>query len=299
MRLPIFRYFKVFIVLGALGFVASELVLRVMGVVDFPLYDANSTVGYIPAANQAGSFLNKNDFEFNEFHMGSGPFQPSDKTDILLIGDSLVYGGNKYASAERLGSQLQKTVEGNNASFSIWPISAGSWTLRNELAYINNNPAVTANIDWFVFVLNSGDFEGISSWRCEYTHPRKKPFSALWYVFNKYVYAIQPCGEFTPQLMPPSGELSDEVIQFVQQFGNRVTFVFYPDIVEMVDSSLEKTQFSSGEEILLNAGVNGIVRISDDVRWNRDLYWDGIHPSPLGVQVLSQIIYERVIAEIK
>ena len=85
---------------------AGELVVRYKGMVDFPLYDANSVIGYIPSANQKGSFLNKHTWEFNSLHMGSTDFLTSPATDILLIGDSIVLGGNPLGQSERLGPQL-------------------------------------------------------------------------------------------------------------------------------------------------------------------------------------------------
>ena len=102
----------------------GELLVRSLGMVDFPLYEANALIGYIPAANQKGSFLNSHDWQFNEKHMGAGAFVTSAKSDVLLV------GGNPLGEVERLGPQLAKVT-----SQSVWPISAGSWALRNELAY--------------------------------------------------------------------------------------------------------------------------------------------------------------------
>ena len=78
---------------------------------------------------------NSHDWQFNEKHMGAGAFVTSAKPDVLLVGDSIVLGGNPLSEVERLGPQLAKV-----ASQSVWPISAGSWALRNELAYLRANP---------------------------------------------------------------------------------------------------------------------------------------------------------------
>ncbi len=64
----------------------------------------------------------------------------------------------------------------------LWPISAGSWALRNELAYLRVNPDVVTQIDALVFVFNSGDFAEASSWKCELTHPRTKP-NLAWAIY--------------------------------------------------------------------------------------------------------------------
>ena len=72
------------------------------------------------------------------------------------------------------------------AGAQVWPISAGSWTLRNALAYMRLNPQVPASVRRIVFVHNKGDFGNTaSSWACELTHPRTRPTVALWFLVNK------------------------------------------------------------------------------------------------------------------
>ncbi|MGU5731348.1 hypothetical protein ACV1DR_20970 [Aeromonas jandaei] len=119
-----------------LGLALIEIGIRISGIIDFPLYDADNHIGYIPKPNQSGSFLRTHDWQFNSLSMGATEFRPTDKdTDTLLIGDSIVLGGNPYKQGDRLGPQLQLIHGGN-----VWPISAGSWALRNELVYLNLHP---------------------------------------------------------------------------------------------------------------------------------------------------------------
>ena len=164
------------------GGLAAEVGVRVAGLVDFPLYDADATIGYIPKANQRGSFLNKNDWVINEKHMGAKTFVPDPAGNILLVGDSIVWGRNPYALPDRLGPRLQALVKGK-----VWPIAAGSWSLQNELAYLNANPDVVSKVDTIVFVLNSGDLGPPSSRNCSATHQRERPTLALVYLAKKYV----------------------------------------------------------------------------------------------------------------
>jgi hypothetical protein len=85
--------------------------VRALGLVDFALCGANAQIDYIPAANQQGSFLNKNDWQFNALHMGSPAFAPNPLRDVLLVGDSVVYGGNAYTESQRLGPTLQAQLQ--------------------------------------------------------------------------------------------------------------------------------------------------------------------------------------------
>ena len=160
------------VAVGVIGAAAlGEIGLRLAGVGDFPTYDANPVTGYIPSANQSGRFMGR-DWAFNEHHMGvAQPFEPSAKRDIVLVGDSIVYGGNPYRQADKLGPVMERSMPGSE----VWPIGAGSWALRNELAYLAANPDVIRGADAFVFVLNSGDFQEPSVWVTDATHPRRRP----------------------------------------------------------------------------------------------------------------------------
>ncbi|MFZ3026968.1 hypothetical protein, partial [Rhodoferax sp.] len=89
----------------------AEGAVRAFGLVGFPLYAANAQIGYIPAASQQGSFLNKNDWQFNALHMGAPAFKPDAARDVLLLGDSVVFGGNAYRQPERLGPALQAALQ--------------------------------------------------------------------------------------------------------------------------------------------------------------------------------------------
>jgi len=256
--------------------------------VDFPLYEANALIGYIPAANQKGSFLNSHDWQFNEKHMGAGAFVTSAKPDVLLVGDSIVLGGNPLGEVERLGPQLAKVT-----SQSVWPISAGSWALRNELAYLRANPDVVKQIDALVFVFNSGDFAEASSWKCEVTHPRNKPVLALWYLFNKYAYSFYPCTVVPEGLQVAAGDVQLELADFLKSTKLKPVFILYPDKPEELNSELRHTHFAPILSTLNTMGGK-IVLVADDKRWSADYYRDGIHPSGEGNRVLAEIIADAM-----
>lgn len=95
----------------AIALAVAEGGVRALGQVDFALFEANAQVGYIPAANQQGSFLNKNHWQFNGLHMGAPAFAPNPLRDVLLVGDSVVYGGNAYRQLQRLGPTLQAQLQ--------------------------------------------------------------------------------------------------------------------------------------------------------------------------------------------
>ncbi len=278
--------FILLIFLFAIG--CSEILVRYKGAIDFPIYDANSVIGYIPTANQKGIFLNKNNWQFNALHMGAPEFFPTSASDILLVGDSIVLGGNPLDQSERLGAQLQ-----NATSKSIWPISAGSWSLLNELAYLRSNPEVVQQIDSIIFVLNSGDFVEASSWKCELTHPRHKPTLALWYLFNKYVYSFETCDVVPEGLQVPPGNVWDELADFLKTTKLKPLYIIYPDKSESLDAELRNKNFTPNLT-KLSSMQGKIILVADDKRWQANYYRDVIHPSAEGNAVLAKIIADGI-----
>jgi len=272
-----------------LAFLILEIGTRLTRISDFPIYDANNKIGYIPQKNQEGKFLWTHNWIFNEYHMGTGTFKPSNAEDILLIGDSIVLGGNPLKESERLGPTLKRKI-----NLEVWPISAGSWGIRNELIYLNSNPYVVKNIDTFIFVWNSGDFDKASSWSCELTHPTHPPISAFLYTFQKYVYSYEKCtGEIESKYLVPSGDWHEELKAFINSSAmknKKVIAFLYPDINEQKDANLMKKMLDSHINEIHEAGIKDVVSIGHDPRWGLNNYRDSIHSSGQGNRVLADII---------
>lgn len=277
---------------GAALLLGIETAVRLSGVVDFPLYVANSEIGYIPAPSQKGAFLGRNEWVFNEFSMGARAFAPSpNAVDTLLIGDSIVLGGNPYRQQDKLGPVLSEL-----SGVSVWPISAGSWALRNELKYLKLNQRVTRNIDRFVFVLNAEDFAGASSWACERTHPRQRPWSAALYLFRKQVWDWDDCKTVAADLTVAAGDWKADLREFLmspEAKSKPVSFYLYPQKKEVAAADLSEVE-QYADEILLQAKAVGVsvavYSVGRDERWMYGLYADSIHPSPQGIKVLAGVI---------
>lgn len=278
------------LLLAVVAMLFAEMLVRGLGFIDFPIYDANAIVGYIPASNQHGSFLNRNRWEFNSLHMGAPEFKPSPALDVLLVGDSLVFGGNGYRQQDRLGPALQASLQAYARGGAVWPISAGSWNLRNELAWLRENPEVPSQVDRVLFVVNSEDFGEASSWSCETTHPRTQPAVALWYLFNKYVYLFEKCGRVPAGLQVPPGDLSAELRSFLAAHGEKTMFVLYPARAEAESPALAQAHFASALALLTSSGVHKVFQLAGNEFWRTDLYRDDIHPTPEGNRVLAGIL---------
>lgn len=266
----------------------AEIGARIAGIGDYPLYQASERLGYVPAPNQSGAFLRTRRWVFNEISMGAGPFTPGPGCNLLLVGDSIVLGGNGFDQPQKLGPQLEQLI-----ACRVWPISAGSWALLNELAYLDLHKAdVLPRVERIVFVSNSGDFGEPSVWSSEATHPTHRPVLLVPYVLWRYFLASEP---------PPSpdrGGVDWEarwqagLRDLVASFPGQVSIVLYPDRSEERDQALRDKRLLAKTDELKAAGAAEILDVAGDRRWNASLYGDDIHPSPAGTAVLAAIIAE-------
>ena len=273
--------------------VATEVALRLLGLGDFPLYEANNVIGYIPKAHQQGTFMNKNEWVFNAQHMGAGEFKPSPGRDVLLVGDSLVYGGNSYRQAEKLGPSLARHLP---PGAQVWPIGAGSWSVHNELTWLMQHPDVVSQVDDVVFVFNSGDLEDSgSSWRCESTHPTHAPVSVLWYTVQKQL-KLERCPDVPSGMTVPDRPWRQTMKAWLaapEVQGKRIHFVLYPDKNEFMKGNGQPV-LTSMRHRLTELGITNSMDVSNSPRWNKTLFKDGIHPTAEGNEVLGQLIAEEL-----
>lgn len=280
------------------GLGGVELATRATGVVDFPLYEADDAIGYILAPDQSGTFLNKNSWNLNEKSINAGPWEPKGDRDILLVGDSLVWGGNPQDQGDRLGAQMEKILP----DWAVWPISAGSWSVGNQLVYFERNPDVLEEGDIIVWVLNRGDLSAASQWTQESTHPRSRPASAFLYAFDKYVRPrvfkrAKPAPEPTGLEVSKNPYLDEETITEFRKFvaaqvaERDVKFLFlaYPGKSLVSGEDDEKKMYETFLERLDQAvGQYGVVYdLRDSAVWTADLYRDQIHPNVEGNTVLA------------
>lgn len=294
------KYSRRVLVAAAVGlFVIAEATVRMSGLVDFPVYDKDSEIGYILKPNQSGSFLNKNRWIVNDRSMGvATPWSPvSDKTNLLLIGNSIVMGGNPYDQSEKIGPLIQAQL---GEHIAVWPIAAGGWSTVNESVYLHRNPDVAEASNFFVWEYMNGGFSQLSPDRGEYVFPTEKPALASWYVLRRYV--LPKLIPFNMNELPPTGASAQGN---VQQFESQVAklaagktgkkaglLFFYPGRDEYlgmqkgVDYVPDRAQL---ERIAAKHKLV-IVDIGKHPEWNLQMYREGTHPTVEGNQVLASIL---------
>jgi hypothetical protein len=278
----------------------SELGLRLTGILDFPTYLVDDRIGYLPRPNQAGSFLNRNRWQINEKSQGSEAWQPNLRPDLLLIGDSIVWGGNPIDQPDKLGPTLERHLPG----IDVWSAAAGSWAVPNEIEYMDRFPEVVSASEYVVWILNSGDLGSRTQWSSELTHPQRHPPSALLYTFDKYLLprlqarfsmtaaqgptaTVEQTGYFNSET---EAQFRDRLHQLSEHA--RVVVVLWPTRRESQGAVPDAAIYESfaARVQALAAGTAMVLDTRGALKHKDELFRDGIHPTPAGNDYLANLI---------
>jgi hypothetical protein len=302
MEVPPSRIIKRILV-GLLAFAAAiEIALRLVGAVDLPIYYVDDGIGYAIRPNQAGAFLRTHSWVFNDRSMGTAAaWDPTRRPNLLLIGNSIVMGGNPYKEPEKLGPLVQAEL---GTRVAVWPIAVGGWKEVNETVYLERNPDVASSAGFFVWVVLGGGLGQLSQWRGDYVFPRERPWSATWYVLRRYVlprFMSINMSELPSQSASTPGNLNrfEGIIATLSKAtGRRVPgiLVFYPREAELTAARRgsewlpERPQL---DRIAAKYGIH-ILDLSKCIEWNSPQYSDATHPTVQGNRLLAHMIADTV-----
>ena len=281
----------------------AEIGVRVSGVVDFPVYAVDDEIGYIVKPNQSGRFLNRNSWAFNSKSMPTTEaWRPSRRPNLMLIGNSIVMGGNPLDEKDKLTPRLAAELGGR---YAVWPLAIGGWTTVNEMVYMRRNPDVVRATDVFVWEYMSGGLSELSRWRGDYVFPSSRPVLASWYAFRRYV--LPRFLKFDMNELPPVGEVNGD---HRREFETAVAGLSrtaggggHPGLIFLYPTKKELRMFrQTGEWLPDRAAIakicerNGlaVLDIAGDGGWNESLYRDGVHPTAQGNIVLAKILSSAI-----
>ena len=284
-------------------FVGTEAAVRLSGAVDFPLYAVDDEIGYVIKPNQQGNFLNKNHWVFNDRSMGTNQnWDPSGKPNLLILGNSIVMGGNPYDQQDKLGPLLQTRL---GDKVKVWPAAVGGWSTVNESIYLSRNPDVVKATNFFIWEYMNGGLSQLSPARGEYVFPTQKPIFATWYMARRYVlprFISFDMNELPPQGSSQSANLAqfEKLVSELSAASGAKTpgiLFLYPGKDEYIDSKNGKDYVPDREELQRIAESYGlkIVDIAKNPEWNLGLYREGTHPTVDGNKVLADILAKSVV----
>lgn len=135
--------------------VSVEMIGRWFGLTNVPLFMASDKFEYISKPNQDVTIY-RNHFITNKYSMRSGPIEKNDTTVILLLGDSVLFGGSQVDQ-----DSLASTILENRLSrmfkrrIRVLNVSSKSWGPDNAAAYVRQYG--TFGADLIMLVFSSGD----------------------------------------------------------------------------------------------------------------------------------------------
>jgi hypothetical protein len=285
-------------VASVLMFAIIEFGVRISGITDFPIYKQDDRLGYIVNPNQSGMFLRHNRWVFNDRSMGTDlRWNPALHPNILIIGNSIVAGGNPLDQKDKLGPLIQKVM---GSGYSIWPIAVGGWTNLNETAYLERNPDVEASANFFVWEYMVGGTSKLAPWSSDYAFPRNHPVWASWYAFRRYILA-----RFIslPSELPPTGPATMKGMETFRSEIGKISVATGKRTPGLLFLYPQKSQFLAAragnewlperaqlEEIARTLNLK-ILDVTRSPQWRTDLYRDGeTHPTAEGDAILATIL---------
>jgi len=267
-------------ILVALALVTAELWLRGRGFIDVPLFRPDDHGTYRAAPNQSGRFMGRHEWRYDRRGMRFDGEAANLAGATILVGDSVVDGGNRIGQAQTLPALLAaETGE------TVYPVAARGWALANSLA------ALAAMPRWeqgrrLILVVNSGDFDTLGSMPDGFMFPRRRPLLALpWLALRQMTRKLAPADPHLPDLR------AQTVAQFgaiAAAFGGPITIVAYPMKGEhaSADPRFAELHAAAPHSTLLDLG--------SDPEWRDDCFADHIHPTEKGLMVLARFIGQNM-----
>lgn len=267
-----------------ISIVSLELTSRLLDLDNFPLYEKSDEAGYFFKKNQSGIFFGNNEWFINNYGMiAKSDYINNDEHKILLIGDSIVYGGNNTKQMNRVGMILEDIT-----SIPVFSIAAGSWAFENELIYLNKLN-LNLNNKKIIFILNSGDFGKKSRWDCEKNHPTQKPDFLMYYLLTKYVIDYECNYQDLYQNTSPNINWQIFLKHTIQKINlDSIYIILYPNRNELING------YNFRDEISQLKRVNGGIKIFNFNKISNEMYRDPIHPNILGNKLLATYISDII-----
>lgn len=245
-----------------------------------PLSIADSKMEYMFRPNQKlhrfGNLL-----QFNAYGMRSSEIRTDRTFRVLVVGDSVVNGGNLTDQSELATDILSHMRTGEGLPIEALNISAGSWGPGNALAYLRKFG--TFNADAAILVLSSHDLHDDRTFAPldPATHPTTAPPSATVEFINRYLQRYSPVKWTTP----PNAGIP------VQDDAQNSLPILFTTLRQLPKGACIVFHYERGQrfaipdefvEISELAQLYGLPIVHDRGYQSDDAYRDEIHPNAKG-----------------
>jgi hypothetical protein len=270
------------------GIFLAELGCRLSGLNDIPVYTRSPSVSYFMSPGQRGVFLNRNHWYVNNAGFNNDREFSGRHPYTLLVGDSIICGGNVIDYSDRAG-----TIAAKISGQDVWVAANGGGGVPNETEYLFAHGQALRNADNLVFVYDGGDLSGLTKWSGELTFPTKPPTFVSLYVLRRYFIPHAPELPPLPAQVASNGDSAwvRQLDRLLSVYRGRIVFILYVDKRGLLDA---RTWATGTNEIRAYAKRHSDRMEIVDIRalgvWNSGLYRDGLHPNVKGHAVLGRVI---------
>jgi lysophospholipase L1-like esterase len=289
-------------------FVAIELAGRFYGLHQTPTYISSPEFEYVHAPNQ-DRLIYRNKFVTNEFGMRSDHLDDQREQTILLIGDSVINGGNPTDHDSLASTILQRWItQETQRPTTILNVSSGSWGPDNATAFLNKHGLFDA--DAMILVVSSHDaYDNMTHEPIVDVHPQFSTdnYTLAWSkLIQRGWQKVE--GKLFPPEVPTKLQKSDLGINYSLDFnpGFRALLAMaeqrgIPFLIFLHPTTLEVNRRKwdrAGQEIMAFAEAHDIPLI-DELNAgliNQAAYRDDIHYSDEGQKQLATLLLPEILS---
>jgi hypothetical protein len=274
--------------------VSGELIGRYYGLTSFPVFISDPDFEYILAPNQ-NRFIYRKHFITNKYSQRSEPISENDTIVGLLIGDSVIFGGNSIDQDDIATSILETSLTSRmKRRVRVLNISSKSWGPDNGAAYIKKFGLFGSKK--IILVVSSHDAHDSMTFKrivgVQPSHPDRNSISAWPKILDKGLPIV------FGKLVKKSSEIDTSGLSQSAQFNpgfdyfnnlskeSKASLVVY---LHKTTNEIKKQRLESGgEEIRSYCKMNNIKLIEANEQLN--MYSDYIHFNERGHKFLAHIL---------
>lgn len=300
--------FRLLLIIGIGIIIGIVLILEaflrlILGLGNPLLYLPDEKIGYLLAPHQQVRRFGKL-IKINQYSMRSDEVEeniPHNSLRIILLGDSIANGGwwtdQRETISSLLANDLQSHMENVFTGVEVLNASANSWGPRNQLAYLQKFGTFKAKV--LILLLNTDDLFATvpttSGVGVDPNYPKEKPILAIQELWQKF-----GSGRVRIPMPKEQGDRTTANLQAIAEIqqiaeNNQLKFLLAmtPLKRELTDGS-KPHEIKARERLLEFTQTKSIAYIdflpslqNQDVN---SIYQDGIHVTPLGNQIISDIL---------
>ncbi|MDP2469235.1 MAG: SGNH/GDSL hydrolase family protein [Candidatus Palauibacterales bacterium] len=312
-----------------IALLASEVLLRLLGMTSPVLYQSNSEWGYEPRPNQEASRLGVTVF-IND--LGLRETDPSrqleGKPQILVLGNSVTYGGSRTEHADLFTTRLESMLRDALPSVEVLNGGVNGYSVT-QMARRGRDLSNAVRADVLMFYTIPNDWERPPLQLIapgNYAYPMQRPRSALWDLLRLSVNhlngrydvrgilpgAINRLWTIPENIVPPYDTLNvvstniDALLTMLADLplasdsGRVAAIVFVaPSRSQVCDGIAGNNSDVVGR--LMNRGVevvdlegDFVARLEGDCSQIGSYFWDDVHYRSRGHELVSRILFDRI-----